>query len=229
MKTIGLIGGMSYESTADYYKIINQLINKHYGGHTSAKIVLFSVDFGEIERHQSEGKWDQSALVLIDAAKKLESIGADMIALCTNTMHIVADDIQESIYVPFVHIADVTARKIRNKNITKVGLMATRYTMEMDFYVEHLKGFGLDVVVPNQIERKVINDIIFNELVHGIIDEKSKQEFISIAMELVSMGCEGIILGCTEIGMLIKPEDVDVSLFDTTQIHCEVLVQQAIR
>lgn len=229
MKTIGLIGGMSYESTAYYYKIINQLINKHYGGHTSAKIVLFSVDFGEIERHQSEGKWDQSALVLIDAAKKLESIGADMIALCTNTMHIVADDIQESIYVPFVHIADVTARKIRNKNITKVGLMATRYTMEMDFYVERLKGFGLDVVVPNQKERKVINDTIFNELVHGIIDEKSKQEFISIANELVSMGCEGIILGCTEIGMLIKPEDIDILLFDTTQIHCETLVQQAIR
>ncbi len=229
MKTIGLIGGMSYESTADYYKIINQLTNKHYGGHTSAKIVLFSVDFGEIERHQSEGKWDQSALVLIDAAKKLESIGADMIALCTNTMHIVADDIQENIYVPFVHIADVTARKIRSKNITKVGLLATRYTMEMDFYVERLKGFGLDVVVPNQKERKVINEVIFNELTHGIISEDSKKAFISIASGLADKGCEGIILGCTEIGMLIKNEDVNISLFDTTQIHCEVLVQQAVR
>ncbi|MDP2814376.1 MAG: aspartate/glutamate racemase family protein [Erysipelotrichaceae bacterium] len=229
MKTIGLIGGMSYESTADYYKIINRLINLHYGGHTSAKIVLYSVDFGEIERYQSEGKWEESARVLIDAAVKLESIGADMIALCTNTMHIVADDIQENIYIPFVHIADVTARRICSKNIKKVGLMATRYTMEMDFYVERLKKFDLEVVLPDQNERKVINDIIFNELVHGIIDEQSKENFIAIANDLVSKGCEGIILGCTEIGMLVKPEDLDISLFDTTQIHCETLVQLAIQ
>ena len=229
MKTIGLVGGMSYESTADYYKIINRLINQHYGGHTSAKIMLFSVDFGEIERYQSEGKWEESARVLIDASVKLESIGADMIALCTNTMHIVADDIQENIYVPFVHIADVTARRIRSENIRKVGLMATRYTMEMDFYVERLKKFDLEVVLPNQNERNVINDTIFNELVHGIIREPSKEKFITIANDLVSKGCEGIILGCTEIGMLVKPEDLDISLFDTTQIHCEVLVQQAIQ
>jgi aspartate racemase len=229
MKTIGLIGGMSFESTADYYKIINQMINQHYGGHTSAKIVLFSVDFGEIEQYQSLGKWDQSAKVLIDAALKLESIEADMIALCTNTMHIVADDIQSALYVPFVHIADVTARKIRSKNITKVGLMATRYTMEMNFYIDRLKRFGLEVVIPNEINRKVINDTIFNELVHGIINEPSKGKFIAIANDLVSEGCEGIILGCTEIGMLVKTEDLDVALFDTTQIHCEALVQQAIR
>jgi aspartate racemase len=229
MKTIGLIGGMSYESTADYYKIINRLINQHYGGHISAKIVLFSVDFGEIERYQSEGKWKESGRVLTDAAVKLESIGADMIALCTNTMHIVADDIQENIYVPFVHIADVTARRIRSENIKKVGLMATRYTMEMDFYVERLRRFDLEVVIPNQNERKVINDIIFNELVHGIISEPSKEKFIAIANDLASKGCEGIILGCTEIGMLVKPEDIDISLFDTTQVHCEALVQQAIQ
>jgi aspartate racemase len=229
MRTIGLIGGMSYESTADYYKSINQLINKHYGGHTSAKIVLFSVDFGEIERHQSEGKWNESALVLIDAAKKLESIGADMIALCTNTMHIVANDIQANLYVPFVHIADATARKILSKKITKVGLLATRYTMEMDFYIERLKGFGLEVVVPNEEDRKLINDTIFNELVFGIIDKKSKKRFISIVNELVNNGCDGIILGCTEIGMLIKKEDTQALLFDTTQIHCETLVQLATR
>jgi aspartate racemase len=229
MRTIGLIGGMSYESTADYYKIINQLINKHYGGHTSAKIVLFSVDFGEIERHQSEGKWNESALVLIDAAKKLESIGADMIALCTNTMHIVANDIQANLYVPFVHIADAAARKILSKNITKVGLMATRYTMEMDFYIERLKSFGLEVVVPNEENRKLINDTIFNELVFGIIDKKSKERFISIVNDLVNNGCDGIILGCTEIGMLIKKEDTQALLFDTTQLHCETLVQLAIR
>ena len=229
MKTIGLIGGMSYESTADYYKIINRLINQHYGGHTSAKIVLLSVDFGEIERYQSEGKWEDSARVLIDAAVKLESIGADMIALCTNTMHIVADDIQENIYVPFVHIADVTARRIRSENIKKVGLMATRYTMEMDFYVERLKKFDLEVLIPDQNERNVINDTIFNELVHGIIREPSKEKFIAIANDLVSRGCEGIILGCTEIGMLVKPDDLEVALFDTTQIHCETLVQLAIQ
>ncbi|PKM63842.1 MAG: aspartate racemase [Firmicutes bacterium HGW-Firmicutes-20] len=229
MRTIGLVGGMSYESTADYYKIINQMINSHYGGHTSAKIVLFSVDFGEIERHQSEGKWDESALVLIDAAKKLESIGADVIALCTNTMHIVADDIQANLYIPFVHIADATARKIRNNNISKIGLIATRYTMEMDFYVERLKSFGLEVIIPEADDRKSINDVIFNELVHGIIDVNSKKRFISIAHDLVGKGCDGIILGCTEIGMLIKSEDIDVSLFDTTQIHCETLVKLAVR
>jgi aspartate racemase len=229
MRTIGLIGGMSYESTADYYKIINQLINQHYGGHTSAKIVLFSVDFGDIERHQSEGKWNESALVLVDAAKKLESIGADMIALCTNTMHIVANDIQENLFIPFVHIADATARRIRNDRITKVGLMATRYTMEMDFYVERLRSFGLEVLIPDEYDRKTINDVIFEELVHGIIDEKSKQKFIHIANDLVRKGCEGIILGCTEIGMLIKSDDINIPLFDTTQIHCETLVKQAIR
>lgn len=229
MKTIGLIGGMSFESTADYYKSINRMINQHYGGHTSAKIVLFSVDFGEIERCQSEGKWKESAQILMDAAVKLESIGADMIALCTNTMHIIADDIQSALFVPFVHIADVTARKIRSKNITKVGLMATRYTMEMGFYVDRLKRFGLDVVIPNVRDRKVINDTIFNELVHGIINQQSKENFFSIVNDLVSQGCEGIILGCTEIGMLIKTEDCLVPLFDTTQIHCEALVEKAIR
>jgi len=229
MKTIGLIGGMSFESTADYYKSINRMINQHYGGHTSAKIVLFSVDFGEIERCQSEGKWKESAQILMDAAVKLESIGADMIALCTNTMHIIADDIQSALFVPFVHIADVTARKIRSKNITKVGLMATRYTMEMGFYVDRLKRFWLDVVIPNVRDRKVINNTIFNELVHGIINQQSKENFFSIVNDLVSQGCEGIILGCTEIGMLIKTEDCLVPLFDTTQIHCEALVEKAIR
>lgn len=229
MKTIGLIGGMSFESTADYYKSINRMINQHYGGHTSAKIVLFSVDFGEIERCQSEGKWKESAQILMDAAVKLESIGADMIALCTNTMHIIADDIQSALFVPFVHIADVTARKIRSKNITKVGLMATRYTMEMGFYVDRLKRFGLDVVIPNERDRKMTNDTIFNELVHGIINQQSKENFFSIVNDLVSQGCEGIILGCTEIGMLIKTEDCLVPLFDTTQIHCEALVEKAIR
>lgn len=229
MKTIGLIGGMSFESTAKYYKIINQLINQHFGGHTSAKIVLFSVDFGEIERFQSEGKWSESAKILTDAALKLESIGADMIALCTNTMHVIADDIQSALYVPLIHIAEETARKVRSQNISKVGLMATRYTMEMDFYKERLKKFQLEVIVPNQSDRKIINDTIFNELVHGIINEHSKEKFIAIAQDLVKQGCEGIILGCTEIGLLIKQDDMEISLFDTTQIHCEALVQQAIR
>ena len=229
MKTIGLIGGMSFESTAEYYKIINQLINQHFGGHTSAKIVLFSVDFGEIERFQSEGKWSESAKILTDAALKLESIGADMIALCTNTMHVIADDIQSALYVPLIHIAEETARKVRSQNISKVGFMATRYTMEMDFYKERLKKFQLEVIVPNQSDRKIINDTIFNELVHGIINEHSKEKFIAIAQDLVKQGCEGIILGCTEIGLLIKQDDMEISLFDTTQIHCEALVQQAIR
>ena len=229
MKVIGLIGGMSYESSADYYRIINQKVNEHLGGYASAKIILFSVDFSEIERFQRQGELDKSALVLIDAAKKLESIGADMIALCTNTMHIVADEIQQSLYVPLIHIADATARKIRRKHISKVGLIATQYTMEMDFYVKRLKEFGLETEIPHIEDRKLINDVIFNELVCGTIKIQSKQRFIEIVEELSSRGCEGIILGCTEVGMLIKEEDTNIPLFDTTQIHCDALVQMAIR
>lgn len=229
MKTIGLIGGMSYESTADYYRIINQKINEHFGGHTSAKIVMFSVDFAEIEEYQRYGQWDKSALVLTDAARKLESIGADMIALCTNTMHIVADQIQQELYVPFIHIADVTARKILSQHIHKVGLIATRYTMEMDFYVKRLRDFGLEVQIPVAVDRQLINDVIFNELVHGVTKPESKQSFLNIVEKLSNRGCEGIILGCTEVGMLIKKEDTQLPLFDTTLIHCDSLVQLAIR
>lgn len=229
MKTIGLIGGMSYESTADYYRIINQKINEHFGGHTSAKIVMFSVDFAEIEEYQRYGQWDKSALVLTDAARKLESIGADMIALCTNTMHIVADQIQQELYVPLIHIADVTARKILSQHIHKVGLIATRYTMEMDFYVKRLRDFGLEVQIPVAVDRQLINDVIFNELVHGVTKPESKQSFLNIVEKLSNRGCEGIILGCTEVGMLIKKEDTQLPLFDTTLIHCDSLVQLAIR
>jgi aspartate racemase len=229
MKTIGLIGGMSYESTADYYRIINQKINEHFGGHSSAKIVMFSVDFAEIEEYQRNGQWEQSAFVLMDAARKLESIGADMIALCTNTMHIVADQIQEELYVPFIHIADVTARKILTQRIHKVGLIATRYTMEMEFYVRRLNDFGLEVEIPSKEDRYLINDVIFDELVHGIINPISKQRFLDIVEKLSARGCEGIILGCTEVGMLIKKEDTKLALFDTTLIHCDSLVQLAIR
>lgn len=229
MKTIGLIGGMSYESTVDYYRIINQKINEHFGGHTSAKIVMFSVDFAEIEEYQRYGQWDKSALVLTDAARKLESIGADMIALCTNTMHIVADQIQQELYVPFIHIADVTAHKILSQHIHKVGLIATRYTMEMDFYVKRLRDFGLEVQIPVAVDRQLINDVIFNELVHGVTKPESKQSFLNIVEKLSNRGCEGIILGCTEVGMLIKKEDTQLPLFDTTLIHCDSLVQLAIR
>ncbi len=229
MKTIGLIGGMSYKSTADYYRIINQKINEHFGGYTSAKIVLFSVNFAQIEEYQRNRQWDESAFILTDAARKLESIGADMIALCTNTMHIVADQIQKELYVPFIHIADVTARKILGHRIMKVGLIATRYTMEMDFYVKRLGDFGLEVEIPSSEDRQLVNDVIFNELVHGVTKPESKQSLLNIVEELAQCGCEGIILGCTEVGMLIKKEDTKLPLFDTTLIHCESLVQLAVR
>ncbi|HBG4643393.1 aspartate/glutamate racemase family protein [Clostridioides difficile] len=219
MKTIGLIGGMSWESTITYYQVINTVIKERLGGLHSSKCILYSVDFQEIEECQSSGNWEKSAKILADAAIKLQEAGADFIVICTNTMHKVSDKIQESIYIPLLHIADVTATVLREKEIKKVALLGTKYTMEQDFYKNVIINNGIEVLIPNEEDRIIVNDTIFNELCLGIISESSKKAFLSIIDKLGKQGAEAVILGCTEIGLLIKQNDTSIPLFDTTVIH----------
>ncbi|HHY0136417.1 TPA: aspartate/glutamate racemase family protein [Clostridioides difficile] len=219
MKTIGLIGGMSWESTITYYQVINTVIKERLGGLHSSKCILYSVDFQEIEECQSSGNWEKSAKILADAAIKLQEAGADFIVICTNTMHKVSDKIQESIHIPLLHIADVTATVLREKEIKKVALLGTKYTMEQDFYKNVIINNGIEVLIPNEEDRIIVNDTIFNELCLGIISESSKKAFLSIIDNLGKQGAEGVILGCTEIGLLIKQNDTSIPLFDTTVIH----------
>ena len=219
MKTIGLIGGMSWESTVTYYQIINETIQRELGGLHSAKILLYSVDFAEIEKYQTNAEWEKSAEVLSKAAVNLEKAGADYIIICTNTMHKVAPEIQARISIPIIHIAEVTADQLKQNGIAKVGLLGTKYTMTQDFYKSKLMDAGIDVVIPNEAEIEVVNHIIFNELCLGIISEDSKQKYLTIIAELEENGVQGVILGCTEIGLLIQQEDTKLPVFDTTQIH----------
>lgn len=219
MKTIGLIGGMSWESTITYYQVINTVIKKRLGGLHSSKCILYSVDFQEIEECQSSGNWEKSAKILADAAIKLQEAGADFIVICTNTMHKVSDKIQESIHIPLLHIADVTATVLKEKEIKKVALLGTKYTMEQDFYKNVIINNGIEVLIPNEEDRIIVNDTIFNELCLGIVSESSKKAFLSIIDKLSKQGAEGVILGCTEIGLLIKQNDTSIPLFDTTVIH----------
>ena len=219
MKTIGLIGGMSWESTITYYQVINTVIKERLGGLHSSKCILYSVDFQEIEECQSSGNWEKSAKILADAAIKLQEAGADFIVICTNTMHKVSDKIQESIHIPLLHIADVTATVLRVKEIKKVALLGTKYTMEQDFYKNVIINNGIEVLIPNEEDRIIVNDTIFNELCLGIISESSKKAFLSIIDKLGKQGAEAVILGCTEIGILIKQNDTSIPLFDTTVIH----------
>ncbi|HBG7069722.1 aspartate/glutamate racemase family protein [Clostridioides difficile] len=219
MKTIGLIGGMSWESTITYYQVINTVIKERLGGLHSSKCILYSVDFQEIEECQSSGNWEKSAKILADAAIKLQEAGADFIVICTNTMHKVSDKIQESIHIPLLHIADVTATVLREKEIKKVALLGTKYTMEQDFYKNVIINNGIEVLIPNEEDRTIVNDTIFNELCLGIVSESSKKAFLSIIDKLGKQGAEGVILGCTEIGLLIKQNDTFIPLFDTTVIH----------
>ena len=219
MKTIGLIGGMSFESTITYYQIINEYMKTNLGGLHSAKILLYSVDFAEIEECQSNGDWEKSAKILIDAAKKLESVGSDFIVICTNTMHKVAPQVQEEIKIPILHIADATAEVLIQSGIKKVALLGTKYTMVEDFYKQKLINNGLSVVIPDKTEIETINNVIYNELCLGIISEKSRKEYSLIIENLKNKGAEAVILGCTEIGLLISQQDVSVPVFDTTQIH----------
>ena len=219
MKAIGLIGGMSWESTVTYYQIVNETVKEKLGGLHSAKVLLYSVNFAEIEEYQAKGEWDKSAEVLSDAAVNLEKAGADFIIICTNTMHKVAPQMQEHISIPIIHIAEATAEELKKNKISKVGLLGTKYTMTQEFYKNKLTDAGIEVVIPNDEGVEIVNNIIYNELCLGIISETSKQKYLDIIGELEKNGAQGVILGCTEIGLLIQQEDVNLPVFDTTQIH----------
>lgn len=220
MKTIGLIGGMSWESSLEYYRIINQVIRERLGGHHSARILMYSFDFSEIAELPDKGGWGETAGLIIDAARKLEKAGADVLLICTNTMHKVADQVQQSINIPLLYIADATAEQIKAGGLKKIGLLGTSFTMEDDFYKERLaEKHGLETIVPDEQERRIINNVIYNELCCGQIRESSKKEFRKIMQNLAVKGAEGIILGCTEICLLVNQQDVQIPVFDTTTIH----------
>lgn len=221
MKTIGLIGGMSWESTVTYYQVINETVKKELGGLHSAKCILYSVDFDEIEKYQSAGEWNKSAEVLAQAASALERAGADFIVICTNTMHKVAPEISRKITVPLLHIADMTAIELKKSNIKKVGLLGTKYTMQQAFYKNVLQANGIEVIVPDDAGIEVVNSIIYDELCIGKISAQSKTAYLRIISELSNKGAQGIILGCTEIGLLVKQSDTTVPLFDTALIHAQ--------
>mgnify|MGYP000887362636 FL=1 len=221
LKTIGLIGGMSWESTVTYYKIINETVKEKLGGLHSAKCILYSIDFQEIEECQANGNWEKSGEILGEAANNLEKAGADFIVICTNTMHKVINQIKEKISIPILHIAEMTAEKILEKGLKNIALLGTKYTMEQDFYKSKLIEKGINVIIPDKNDVEIINKVIYDELCLGTINSNSKKKFLEIVDKLRSKGAEGIILGCTEIGLLIKNEDTDVPLFDTAVIHAE--------
>ncbi len=230
MKTIGLIGGMSWESTAVYYRLINEGVKARLGGLHSARCVLYSVDFGEIEEQRHIVGWMGVAPLLIMAAQSLQNAGADVALLCTNTMHKLADDLQASIDIPLVHIADATAEAIKAKGLHRVGLLGTRFTMEEDFYVGRLvRRHGLEVIIPEAPERELVHRIIYDELCLGQIRPASRQGYREIIARLAAQGAEGVILGCTEIGLLVQPEDSPVPLFDTTAVHAQAAVDYALK
>ncbi|MEQ6376931.1 aspartate/glutamate racemase family protein [Bacillaceae bacterium S4-13-58] len=228
MKTIGLIGGMSWESTAEYYRVINERVKEELGGLHSAKCILYSVNFEEIERYQHQGDWVKAGEVLGDVALSLEKAGADFIALCTNTMHKVIGEIESRVSIPILHIADTTAKQIQRSNLKTVGLLGTKYTMEQDFLKSRIQKQGIDVIIPNQVDMERINQVIFSELCLGKIESSSKDYYLEVVEELASRGAQGIILGCTEIGLLIKPQDTEVPLFDTAMIHAIEIVEKAL-
>ncbi len=229
MKTIGLIGGMSWESSAEYYKIINETVKAKLGGLHSAHLLLYSVDFEEIETLQHAGDWQKATEFMIEAAKRVEKGGADFVLICTNTMHKMADEVQSSIGIPLLHIADAAASKITAQGLEKVGLLGTKFTMEEDFYKGRLKErYFIDVIIPEAEDRKTVHNIIYKELCLGEIRESSREKMKTIIETLVSKGAEGIILGCTEIPLLIEQKDSPVPIFDTTRIHAEAAVEKAL-
>ena len=229
MKCIGLIGGLSWESTAVYYKLINELVRERLGGLHSADCVVYSFDFAEIERLQASGQWAEATRRMVDAAQRLERAGADFLLICSNTMHKMADDVQASIRIPLLHLADATAERIKACNLTQIGLLGTRFTMEEDFYRGRLiDRFGFDVIVPDEQQRAIVNSIIYDELCRGIIRPESKRQYAEIMSNLVAAGAQGIILGCTEIGLLVNEKDSTVPLFDTTTIHALAAVEYAL-
>ncbi|QCF27206.1 aspartate/glutamate racemase family protein [Hydrocarboniclastica marina] len=228
MKTIGLIGGMSWESTQTYYRLINQKVRAELGGLHSAKLVLHSVDFAEIEALQHQGDWAALAEILISAGQSVEAAGADLLVLCTNTMHKVAAQIEQAVSLPFLHIADATARALLKDGITTVGLLGTRFTMEQAFYVERLQQHGVQVVVPDESQRALVHAVIYDELCRGVVKPESRAAYLEVVASLAERGAQGVILGCTEIGLLIQSSDTEVRLYDTTEIHAEQAVEVAL-
>lgn len=230
MKTLGLIGGMSWESTVPYYRIVNETVRDELGGLHSAKLVLVSVDFQEVEVLQREGAWDEAGALLAKAADTLETAGADIVVLCTNTMHKVAPAIEAAVNIPLLHIADATAEAIKAAGLLKVGLLGTRFTMEQAFYRERLSDVhGIDVVIPEADDRAFVHQVIYDELCCGVVDDGSRQRFRGIIDQLERDGARGIILGCTEIGLLVRPEDATVPLFDTAALHARAAALWAVR
>lgn len=228
MKTIGLLGGMSWESTLGYYRKINEGVKDTLGGLHSAKIVLYSVDFEPIEQLQHAGDWDGTAKILCEAAKNIQAAGADILLICTNTMHKVAPEIEAAIQIPLLHIADATAEVLVNEGIKSVGLLGTAFTMEQDFYKGRLTNkYGLQVLVPDESDRALVHKVIYKELCLGKVESNSKAEYLRIIDALAAKGAEAVILGCTEIGMLVNQEDTTVRLLDTTEIHAEKAVEYA--
>jgi aspartate racemase len=222
VKKIGLIGGMSWESSLEYYRIINEVVKQRLGGLHSAKCVLYSIDFAEVEPLQHTGRWDQAAEQMASAAQSVEAAGADFLVLCTNTMHKTADKIEEQSSIPLLHIADATAQKVQEQGLTRVGLLGTRFTMEDDFYKGRLvEKHALSVIVPDEAQRKIVHQVIYNELCLGVVDPASRQKYVEVMNALVDQGAEAIVLGCTEIGLLVRSEDCRVPVFDTTTIHAE--------
>jgi aspartate racemase len=229
VKTIGLLGGMTWHSTIEYYRLINADVQKRLGGNHSAKCILYSVEFAEIEELQNQGAWDTLAGLMIQAAARVEQAGADFIVICANTMHRMAPEVEKSISIPLLHIADAAAGEIRRRNFATVGLLGTRYTMELDFYRERLeRRHGLTVLVPPRDERDEVHRIIYEELGQGVISEDSREVYRSIIQGLQARGAQGVILGCTEIPLLIRPDDSPIPVFDTTALHAAAAVEWAL-
>ena len=229
MKTIGMIGGMSWESSIEYYRIINELVKARLGDLHSADCLMYSVDFAEIEVLQQAGDWDQLTQDMISAAQRLERGGAACVVICTNTMHKMAEEVQSAIPIPLLHIADAAGAAIQAKGLTTVGLLGTRFTMEGDFYRGRLaEKFGLRVLIPEEADRSTVHRVIYNELVKGEIREESRQAFLSVIERLQGQGAQGIVLGCTEIPLLVRQSDVAIPIFNTTQLHAEAAVDWAL-
>jgi amino-acid racemase len=228
MRTIGMIGGMSWESSAEYYRIANELVRDRLGGLHSARLVLASVDFAEVERMQVEGRWDDAGLLLADLAKGLEAAGADLLVICTNTMHKVADVVEAAVGVPLVHIADVTAATVTSAGIDTVGLLGTGFTMDQPFYRERLEAHDLRVLVPDASDRAEVHRVVYEELCLGIVSDESRRTYREIIGRLVAAGAQGVILGCTEIELLVGPQDSLVPVFPTTRLHVQAAVDAAL-
>ena len=229
MLTIGLIGGMSWESSAEYYRLVNTLVRERLGGLHSARCVLYSVDFAEIERLQVEGRWEEAGVVLAGAARSVEAAGADMVLLCTNTMHKVADQVQEAVGIPLAHLADTTAAAVVAAGVGVVGLLGTAFTMEQSFYRDRLAGHGLQVLVPTVDDRALVHRVIYDELCVGVVREASREKYREVIGRLVEAGAQGIVLGCTEIELLVGAGDSPVPVFPTTRLHVEAVVEMALK